>query len=97
MDTYSRSRVPRNGVATNPVELKPSASERDENRNETVHITTATLQEPAKQNDSTAPAASGSPTSSQRSSADERSRPRSVGPNQGDGKKSSVWYEYGCV
>ena len=36
MDTYSRSRVPRNGVATNPVELKPSASERDENRNETL-------------------------------------------------------------
>ena len=159
---YSAASVPRNGVATNPVELKPSASERDENRNETVHITTATLQEPAKQNvssvrarilqiehqspavgsraptqaqvddgddalsvssynsrdsspavrkvrkarkakdkeifiDSTAPAASGSPTSSQRSSADERSRPRSVGPNQGDGKKSSVWYEYGCV
>ena len=159
---YSTASVPRNGVATNPVELKPSASERDENRNETVHITTATLQEPAKQNlssvrarileiehqspavgsraptqaqlddgddalsvssyhsrdsspafrkvrrvrkakdkeifiDSTAPAASGSPASSQRSSADERSRPRSVGPNQGDGKKSSVWYEYGCV
>ena len=159
---YSAASVPRNGVATNPVELKPSASERDENKNETVHITTATLQEPAKQNvssvrarilqiehkspavgsraptqaqvddgddalsvssynsrdsspafrkvrkarkakdkeifiDSTAPAASGSPTSSQRSSADERSRPRSVGPNPGDGKKSSVWYEYGCV
>ena len=159
---YSAASVSRNGVATNPVELKPSASERDENRNETVHITTATVQEPAKQNvssvrarileiehqspavgsraptqvqvddgedalsvssyhsrdnspayrkvrkarkakdkeifiDSPAPSASGSPASSQRSSADERSRPRSVGPNQGDGKKSSVWYEYGCV
>lgn len=159
---YSAVSVPRNGVATNPVELKPSASERDENRNETVHITTATVQEPAKQNvssvrarileiehqspavgsraptqaqvddgddalsvssyhsrdnspayrkvrkarkakdkeifiDSPAPSATGSPASSQRSSADERSRPRSVGPNQGDGKKSSVWYEYGCV
>ena len=160
---YSGASVSRNGVATNPVELKPSASERDENRNETVHITTATAQETAKQNvssvrarileiehqspftvggrappqaqvdedddalsvsshrsrdcspalrkvrkarkakekeifmDSPAPSATGSPAPSQRSSGDERSRPRSVGPNQGDGKKSAVWYEYGCV
>ena len=160
---YSAASVPRNGVASNPVELKPSASERDENRNETVHITTAAVQETAKQNvssvrarileieqqsppgvggrapthaqaeddddvlsvsshhsrdcspalrkvrkarkakekeifmDSPAPSATGSPASSQSSSADERSRTRSAGSNQGDGKKSSVWYEYGCV
>lgn len=160
---YSAASVPRNVVASNPVELKPSASERDENRNETVHITTAAVQETAKQNvssvrarileieqqppaavggrapthalaededdalsvsshhsrdcspalrkvrkarkakekeifmDSPAPSATGSPASSQRSSTDERSRTRSVGSNQGDGKKSSVWYEYGCV
>ena len=160
---YSAASVSRNDVATNPVELKPSASARDENRNETVRITTAIAQETAKQNvssvrarileiehqsppavggrapphaqvdedddalsvsshhsrdcspalrkvrkarkakekeifmDSPAPSASGSPAPSQRSSGDERSRPRSVGPNQGDGKKSAVWYEYGCV
>ena len=149
---YSAASVSRNGVANNPVELKPSANERDENRNETVHITTATVQETAKPNissvrarileiehqppavggraptpaqvdddddtlsvsshhsrdcspalrkvrkarkpkekeifmDSPAPSATGSPASSQRSSADERSRPRPVGSNQGDGKK----------
>lgn len=160
---YSGASVSRNGVATNPIELKPSANERDENRNETAHMTTATMQETAKQNvssvrarileiehqsppavggraprqaqvdddddalsvsshysrdcspalrkvrkarkakekeiftDSPAPSATGSPAPSQRSSADERSRARSVGPNQGDGKKSSIWYEYGCV
>lgn len=35
--------------------------------------------------------------SGRRSGAEERARTRSVGSNPGDGKKSSVWYEYGCV
>ncbi|XP_078351511.1 uncharacterized protein LOC144636228 isoform X2 [Oculina patagonica] len=163
---YSAASGPRNGVVSNPVELKPSASERDENRNETVHVATATLQETAKQNvssvrarileieqqpspevggrassnaqalpdddddtlsvsshhsrdyspalrkarkarkaakekeifmDSPPSSAAGSTPSGQRSGTDERSRTRSVGSNQGEGKKSSVWYEYGCV
>lgn len=159
---YSAASVSRNGATTNPVELKPSASERDENRNEPVHIMTATVQETPKQNvssvrarileidhpspavgarapsqakadddddalsvsshhnrdcspamrklrkarkakekeifmDSAALSSPGSPASSQRSSADERSRARTAGSNQGEGKKSSIWYEYGCV
>lgn len=164
---YSAVSGPRNGVVSNPVELKPSASERDENRNETVHVATATIQETAKHNvssvrarileieqpsppevggrasshaqalpddddddalsvsshhsrdcspalrkvrkarkaakekeifmDSRASSVAGSTASGQRPGADERSRTRSVGSNQGEGKKSSVWYEYGCV
>ena len=159
---YSAASVSRNGAATNPVELKPSASERDENRNEPVHIMKATVQDTPKQNvssvrarileidhpssavgarapsqakadddddalstsshhnrdcspamrkvrkarkakekeiflDSAALSSPGSPAPSQKSSADERSRARSAGSNQGEGKKSSIWYEYGCV
>ena len=166
LSRYGAASGTRNGVASNPVELKPSASERDENRNETVHVKTATIQETAKQNvssvrarildieqqsppevggrapshapalpdddddvlsvsshnskdcspalrkvrkarkaakekeifmDSPLPSGASSTASGQRSGADERSRPRSVGSNQGEGKKSSVWYEYGCV
>ena len=165
---YSAPSLPRNGVASNPVELKPAVNEqRDENRNDTkVHVTTATIQESAKQNVSSVRArileieqsppevGDGASTHAQHSSqalpeeddddtlsvsshrsrdcspalrkvrkarkaakekekeifvgspapletgdtaADERSRTKSVGSNQGDGKKSSVWYEYGCV
>lgn len=162
---FSATSAPRNGVVSNPVELKPSASERDENRNETVHVTSASIQESAKQNvssvrarileieqsptevgdrapshaqalpdddddtlsvssqhsrdcspalrkvrkarkaakekeifmDSPPLSVAGSTASAQRSGTDERSRTRSASSNQGEGKKSSVWYEYGCV
>lgn len=47
--------------------------------------------------DSVAPSETGSNESGRRTSAEERSRARSVGGKDAEGKKSSVWYEYGCV
>lgn len=47
--------------------------------------------------DSPASSETGSTASGRRLTAEERSRARSVGPNDTEGKKSSVWYEYGCV
>ena len=169
---YNAVSVQRNVSPSNPVELKPSASEqRDENRNDTkILVSSATLHDTAKQSVSTvrarileikhqSPPDSGgraptyvqpssqtlaedddarsvssthsrdcspalrkvrkarkaakekeifmdsppatsdtaSSASGRRSGAEDRSRTRSIGPNQGDGKKSSVWYEYGCV
>lgn len=44
-----------------------------------------------------APPDDSSTASGRGSGAEERVRTRSVGSNQGDGKKSSVWLEYGCV
>lgn len=166
LSRYGASSLPRNGVVSNPVELKPSTSEqRDENRNDTkLQVNTAGVQEASKQNvssvrarileiehqpqphasqahtdddddddarsvtsqhsrdcspalrkvrskarkaakekeifaDSLASSDTGSTASGRRSSAaaDERSRTRSVGAKETEGKKSSVWYEYGCV
>lgn len=47
--------------------------------------------------DSLAPSETGSNESGRRTSAEERSRGRSVDGKDAEGKKSSVWYEYGCV
>ena len=47
--------------------------------------------------DSLAPSETGSSESSRRTAAEERSRARTAGAKDGEGKKSSVWYEYGCV
>lgn len=160
---YAASSLPRNGVVSNPVELKPSTSEqRDENRNDTkMKVTAVSAQEDVKLNvssvrarildiehqssprvsqlypddddddarsvssqhsrdcspalrkvrnkarkaakekeifvDSPVSSDTGSTASSRRSTADERSRARSMGAKEAEGKKSSVWYEYGCV
>ena len=47
--------------------------------------------------DSPTSSETGSTASGRRSTAEERSRARSVGPKDTEGKQSSVWYEYGCV
>ena len=48
--------------------------------------------------DSPASSEADSNASGRKSAAEERSRTRSaVGAKEGEGKKSSVWYEYGCV
>ena len=39
----------------------------------------------------------GSSAPGRRSIAEERSRSRSTGTKEAEGKKSSIWYEYGCV
>ena len=39
----------------------------------------------------------GSTAPGRRSIAEERSRSRSAGTKEAEGKKSSIWYEYGCV
>ena len=39
----------------------------------------------------------GSTAPGRRSVAEERSRSRSTGTKEAEGKKSSIWYEYGCV
>ena len=47
--------------------------------------------------DSLPPSDALSTASGRRSGGDERPRTRSAASNQGEGKRSSVWYEYGCV